>query len=128
MAKELKLTHLPPSGRSRMVGISSKADSSPPEDARVRLVQLFRRNGYCRVPRDERREQLRTKYKKGWEVRLVLKDEAELDEAGRLLARAGLNAGSPFRKASQWVQPVYGKKAVETFESWIASEAGLADG
>ncbi len=105
------LTHVDQSGRPRMVDVSAKADMA-------RLAQLFQRNGYIRVPRDERRRELGPRYKKGWEVRLVLKSEEELEEARRLLEQAGLKPGSPFRKSKQWAQPVYGKKAVDFFSRW----------
>jgi hypothetical protein len=80
------------------------------------LQELFQRNGYVRVPSPEKRKDLTTtKYKKGWEARLVLRSKREVDQARRLLARQGFAAGRPFEKARQWVLPVYGKRAVEFF-------------
>lgn len=68
-----------------------------------------------RVPDLEKRRQLRATYKKGWEVRLVLASKTELEEARHLLMMEGYRLGRPFAKHSRWVQPVYGKAAVEFF-------------
>jgi len=81
----------------------------------MKLADVFRRNGYVRAPDMEKRKQFGLKYRKGWEVRLVLASEEDLEETRRLLAKAGLTAGQPFTKHSRWVQPVYGKTAVEFF-------------
>jgi len=81
----------------------------------MNLPETFQRNGYFRVPDFDKRKRLGTRYKKGWEVRLVLTSEDELEEARHLLAKAGLTAGRPFAKHNRWVQPVYGKEAVEFF-------------
>ncbi|MBL8859707.1 MAG: hypothetical protein JNL28_14470 [Planctomycetes bacterium] len=80
-----------------------------------RLVQLFARNGYTRGPSFARVDEGHQFYKKGWEVRLVLRDRTELDEARRLLERAGLRPGKVFQKHQSWIQPVYGRTAVERF-------------
>ena len=83
------------------------------------LVELFRRNGYFRIPDDGRIDKGSKRYKKGYEVRLVASDEIELAKIRSMLKRAGLKSGSPFRKANQYVQPVYGKEAFEKFNEWI---------
>jgi len=80
-----------------------------------RLVQFFARNGYTRGPIDSRAEEGHQLYKKGWEVRLVLHDKTELEEARRLLERAGLRPGKVFQKHQSWIQPIYGREAVERF-------------
>ena len=108
-----KLSHLDESGRPRMVDISANMDMA-------RLAQIFQRNGYIRAPRDERRRALGPRYKKGWEVRLVLKSQEELVDVHRLLEQSGLKAGRPFKKSRQWVQPIYSKKAVDFFTRWAA--------
>jgi hypothetical protein len=76
---------------------------------------LIRRNSYVRIPNTDRRHAQKTRYKKGWEIRLVLKDEDELMEARRLIERAGFPVARAFRKEKQLVQPVYGKAAFEAF-------------
>jgi hypothetical protein len=93
-----------------MVDVSAKA-------ATARLMGLFQRNGCVRVPRDERRLELGRRYKKGWEVRLTLRSQEELEEARNLLAEAGLKAGRPFAKFRLYVQPIYGKVAVDFFSA-----------
>jgi hypothetical protein len=103
--KKPKLSHIDTSGRARIVDRSA-------EEA---LRQIFARNGYIRVPRDERRREIGTRYKKGWEVRLILKSQEELDGARRLLEQVRLKPGKPFLKARRYAQPVYGRKAVELF-------------
>lgn len=77
------------------------------------LVELVRRNAYMRRPNPERRKREKTNYKKGWEVRLVLKDETEVEKAHRLVERSGLKAGKAFTKARQWILPLYGRRTVE---------------
>jgi hypothetical protein len=97
----------------------SRADplggSSGAGEAKEALRKIFQRNGYIRVPRDERRRELGARYKKGWEVRLILKSPEELDEAGRLLASVNLQPGRPFMKSRQYALPIYGRKAVDFF-------------
>jgi hypothetical protein len=88
-----------------------------------RLTVLFQRNGYVRVPNQARREEMRTTYKMGWEVRLPLKSRAELAEVRIHLKNIGLRPGKPFRKSLQWVQPIYGKAAFETFRRWRQAES-----
>ncbi len=94
------------------------ARKSTAESYRIRLTQLFQRNAHIRVPREERRREIGLRYKKGWEVRLVLKSQEELEEARDLLEQASLKPGRPFRKSRQWALPVYGKPAVDLFLSW----------
>ncbi len=88
------------------------------DSCRARLAQLFERNGYVRLPHEERRRELGSKYEKGWEVRLVLNTQSELDEVRPLLERMGLKPGRPVKKSNQWVQPIYGKQAVDLFSAW----------
>ncbi len=80
------------------------------------LAQFFRQSGYIRRPDVERREQLGyTRYKKGYEVRLVVRTQRELAQVRRLVRQAGFAPGKPFQKHHQLVQPVYGKAAVDYF-------------
>jgi len=79
------------------------------------LAEYFERNGYLRYPDPERREKESRTYKKGYEVRLVAYSRQELANIRRMLRAAGLPAGKPFVKVGRWVQPVYGKEAVERF-------------
>ena len=109
-----KLTHVDAAGRARMVDITAKRDTA----CEARLAEFFLRSGYMRMPRHERRQKLGRRYRKGWEVRLVLNSEDELNEVRRLLEQAGLKPGKAFKKWSRWVQPIYGKQAVNFFSAW----------
>lgn len=86
-------------------------------DLPERLAFYFARNGYLRGQRDDRRDDGYDVYKKGFEVRLVLHDQGELDEARRWIERAGMKPGKAFQKRSCWIQPIYGREAVARFKS-----------
>ena len=82
---------------------------------------MYRQSGYVRRFSPKRRKRVGSfLYKKGFEVRLVLTSEEELREARRLLEAVGLRPGKPFRKHSRFVQPVYGKIALD----WFITHAG----
>ncbi len=85
---------------------------------RRRLARFFRRNAYCRRPDSTRQQKGRRSYHKGWEVRLVLKDEDEVALVCALIRKVGFNPGRPFRKGRKWIVPVYGQEAVESFRAW----------
>lgn len=82
---------------------------------------MFEQSGYVRRFDPERRKRVGSSlYKKGFEVRLVLTSEEELREARRLLEVVGLRPGKPFRKNSRFVQPIYGRSALD----WFLKRAG----
>ena len=84
--------------------------------AKRRLARTFRRNGYCRRPNEDRRSsEGYDNYKKGYEVRLLAKNEKDLAKLREALRVAGFRVVNPFQKAKQWVQPVYGQDAVTWF-------------
>ena len=91
------------------------------------LADLFRTVGYIRTPNLERRHRERARYKKGWEVRLVVRSEEELAAVRQSLLRVGATPGAPFRKHHQIVQPVYGRAAAERLLRRIGRGAGRAD-
>jgi hypothetical protein len=96
----------------------------PKSRLRMRLLkEIFTRNAYSRVPNEERRKEGQ-KYKKGYEVRFVVKTEDELKELRELLKKAGLTPARPFQKAKQVIQPVYGKQAIEYFVRFLKSAGG----
>ncbi|MCL4458800.1 MAG: hypothetical protein M1136_04290 [Chloroflexi bacterium] len=91
--------------------------SAASEQPAVQLKQFFQRKGYIRVANKERIEALgRRKYKKGYEVRLMLAP-SELAQVRHLLEQVGFKAASPYPKGKQIVQPIYGRAAVEWFLS-----------
>jgi hypothetical protein len=76
------------------------------------LTDYVRANSYARVPNTDRQEEGWTAYKKGYELRIVVKTQDDLKKVRRLLLDAGIQPGKAYRKAQQWVVPVYGKQAV----------------
>ena len=83
------------------------------------LANYFLRNGYFRFPDENLRKLKGQNYKKGYEVRLVTNDEKELLKLSSLLDKAGFKVSKPFRKNNKYVQPIYGKDAVEKFQNLI---------
>ncbi len=84
-------------------------------DARKFLRLMFRRNGYLRLPDATRRESDGQHYKKGYEVRLMSDTKKELRETRRALRQLGFKTPNVFTKGLKFVQPIYGKTAVEAF-------------
>lgn len=90
------------------------------------LVRLISRNAYLRQPNIARRKSEKARYRKGWELRLVLRDEAALAAAQRLVEDSGLKAGRPFIKHSRWVLPLYGRKTVDLLKAHVRRRRGRA--
>jgi hypothetical protein len=80
-------------------------------EALRKLKKAFGDGGYARVPNADRRRAEKTRYKKGWEVRIVTSQE-KIAALEALIQEAGFRPGRPFAKARQWVLPVYGRDAV----------------
>lgn len=87
-------------------------------DAVAELLLWFERGGYFRCYDPQRRDREGTAYKKGYEVRFVLDSEKNLQEVRRLLTAAGIRPARPFRKHQRYVQPVYGRSALEQFVNY----------
>ena len=86
----------------------------------ARLKFFFDRNGYLHFPDPVRQEQEgHTKYKKGHEVRLVAHDEVELEEIRGLLEQADFSVSKSYIKGHRFIQPIYGRQAVEHFRELI---------
>jgi hypothetical protein len=81
-------------------------------DTAATLGEYIRANSYARVPNPERQDEGYDEYKKGYELRIVVRTQNDLKTVRRLLLDAGITPGKPFRKARQWVVPVYGRNAV----------------
>lgn len=85
-----------------------------------RAAELFLRGGCVRRPNADRRPEGHRIYKKGWEVRFYAGTRAEAIEAEKILERAGLQPGRPYRKRpTLWILPVYGREQVERFLAWV---------
>lgn len=70
--------------------------------------------GYWRLPSEKRQKKESSQsYKKGYEVRFVASDKAEIKQIQEMLEALDMKGGKPFPKASQWVVPVYGRAQVE---------------
>jgi hypothetical protein len=91
-----------------------------------KLLEYFRRNGYCRVPDPKLRRKHSRTYKKGYEVRLVAFSKRELQEIRQLLRAAGIPPGAPHRKVNRWIQPVYGKEATAAFMQLFRTKRRLS--
>lgn len=102
-----------------MVEAMAKKKQTPGTRPEFELVEFFHRNGYMRVPNEALRQESPREYKKGYEIRLVARTQQELAAMRRLLRQVDLRAGKPFPKHNQWVQPVYGRDAMDLFKSWL---------
>lgn len=81
------------------------------------LEKIFLRNGYVRIKNSSKVEESRTQvYKKGYEVRLIAKDEAELELIRTAISSLDLHVAKSFLKGKQIVQPIYGEEITRTFE------------
>ena len=76
------------------------------------LAEYVRANSYARVPNEVRQDEGWSAYKKGYELRIVVKTQTDSKQVRRLLKDASIKPGKPYRKAKQWVVPVYGKQSV----------------
>lgn len=83
----------------------------------ILLRELFRERGYAREPSRDRRNKEGREYKKGYEVRLSVWTQAEARRVRRALRVVGLKPGSLYEHHSFFVQPVYGKDAVDWFKA-----------
>ena len=79
------------------------------------LRDLFTRNEDIRSPDKTLREEQGTKYKKGYEIRLTVYSEEELQKIKKLLRMYQVKHGKPFSKARRFIIPIYGKDAVDRF-------------
>lgn len=86
------------------------------------LVQYLRDNSYARVPDETRQEEGWSAYKKGFEMRIVVKTHDDVRKLRRLLQDASIKPGKAYKKAKQWVQPVYGRAAVNSLVAMKAKK------
>lgn len=90
---------------------------NPADDPATRLRQRFHACGYVRSKDEGKAQDLAGKYRKGWEVRLVLRNDEDVQRTRRLIEQVGLKPGRPFLKSGRPVQPIYGKAAVDWFRA-----------
>ena len=81
------------------------------------LRNLSKHGAYSRYPHPARREELGQKYKKGYEIRLLVRSEEQIHTTQLALAELGFTGGKPFKKNTRWVIPIYGKDRVKRFST-----------
>lgn len=98
----------------------SRGSTSEPNTRRARsqvarrlLRKHIRENSYVRTPDLDQRRELKAKYKKGYELRIVVRSVDDVERVSAALIELGFKPGKPFEKARQFVVPVYGPEAVE---------------
>jgi len=84
-----------------------------------RLTWFFRRNGCVRRPNLERRQTENQRYKKGYEVRLLARDQGELELICRCLRLVHLRHGRPYDKRGWKLVPLYGKRCLAAFQALL---------
>ena len=88
--------------------------------AQTKLADYFTRNGYYRIPNEERKLLDGQIYKKGYEVRLVAMNDRELINIQSLLKKCGFSIARPFSKGMLKIQPIYGKQAFLQFRNIVS--------
>lgn len=91
------------------------------------LASSFERNGCLRVPNPERRKNEPRSYKMGYEIRLVATSKRELRDLRRAIRACGFKPGSPFTKVNRWIQPIYGRQAMESLAELLEKLGHDAD-
>lgn len=81
------------------------------------LKEVFLRNGNLRIKDISKVKVFGSqKYKQGYEVRLLAKDEAELERIQIAISSLDLYVAKTFKKGNQIVQPIYGEEITRKFE------------
>ena len=88
----------------------------------IRIIKkYYSKGGRIRHRIQERflRESRKQKYKKGFEIRIKIANDAEYQELTQALSICDIKPGRPYAHHMHWVLPIYGKKQVEWFEEEI---------
>jgi hypothetical protein len=92
-------------------------------------------SGYVRRQNAARRKKLgegwHRDYKKGWEVRLLARNQTEAKRLSRCLKLLGYSHGSTFEKGTRLCIPIYGREQVARFLAMVervAPEIGAGSG
>jgi hypothetical protein len=87
-----------------------KLDKLNRRTALLIMKEIFQRNGYVRVQDPVKLKEFgHEKYKKGYEIRFMPKDNAELKLLQKAIASLGFYVSKTFLKHKRIVQPLYGK-------------------
>jgi hypothetical protein len=77
---------------------------------------------FCkRVPDLRRREKEASEYKKGYEIRISVKDAGEADIFKTILRKRGITSGNPYKKYKRIILPLYGEKNANAFIAVISN-------
>ena len=79
------------------------------------LRDIFLRSEDVRSPDRGLQSKLGTKYKKGYEIRLTVYSEEELQVVIRTLRMYRVVFGKQFAKGKRFIIPIYGKDTVKRF-------------
>jgi hypothetical protein len=98
-----------------------------PNPAQRGVVDWYLRWGGCiRRPNEARRPEGSDSYKKGWEVRFYVATKRDAVALQKLLKRAELRGGRPYKKTpKRWIQPLYGRESVGRFMEWLDSMSSV---
>jgi hypothetical protein len=80
----------------------------------VLAIRRLVRSAYRRGPVEDRLADDR--YKKGWELRLVVRSEVDADRVKDLVRQLGVSPGRAFPKSRSFVVPVYGAEPARFIE------------
>lgn len=81
------------------------------------LKEVFLRNGNLRIKDKSKVKEFGSqKYKQGYEVRFLAKNEAELERIQTAISSLDLYVAKTFTKGNQIVQPIYGEEIARKFE------------
>ena len=117
MTKQLKVKSSP----KKKPGVISK------RKALKYLAEIFLRNGYLRT-RDKKKLKMNgaQNYKKGFEIRLVAKNRAELRMIRAAIKAMDLTVSKTFIKHNATIQPIYGKEITLKFKKLKKDQLRLA--
>lgn len=88
------------------------------------LKEIFLRNGNLRIKDEVKAAKFGSqKHKKGYEVRLLAKNEQELEHIQTAISTLDLYVAKTYLKGKQIVQPIYGKEITKKFEKIKSTEA-----
>ena len=107
MTKKLKVK---PKGKQNPGAISKRK-------ALKYLAEVFLKNGYLRI-RDKKKLKKNGAqiYKKGFEIRIVAKNRAELRMIRAAIKALGFKVSKTFIKHNLTIQPIYGKEITLKFQ------------
>jgi hypothetical protein len=94
----------------------SISEGEKPEDI---LLMYIRRSGYFRLKDQEKKELLKEKYHKGYELRIGCYED-EIEKISLICEKMSVKPGKPYKKVNKWVFPIYGFKNIQTISKLIS--------